>query len=70
MSHEQAALQLVVAVADDIGVDGQRVAQDPLEGKASAVHFGLNAIDCHTALQVLVQVHAAASRGCSGLNRG
>jgi hypothetical protein len=47
MPHEQATLELLVTVADDVGLDLDDVAPDPLRGEPATVDFGNHAINRH-----------------------
>jgi hypothetical protein len=72
--HVEPAFELLVTVADDVGLDGDDVAAYPLHREASPVHLGAHAVDRHPTPQVVGQFtgllrHDALRQVSGGLNR-
>ena len=72
---EQAAVELVVAIAHDVGLDDHLVAGEPLGGEAAAIHVGAHPFDSDAPAQVRGELtrffrHGRLRRDCVWEGRG
>ena len=66
---EEPAVELLVAVADDVGLDDDLVATDPLDGEPAAVDLGHDAVDGHAVDRVGGELGLSIGHG-AGSRRG
>ena len=59
MPHEQSTFELIVAIAHDVGLHVDRLAEDSLDGETATVDLRGRAIDENAALQMMREFHAA-----------
>jgi hypothetical protein len=65
--HVQAAVEFLVAVADDVGLDHHIVAADPLHREAASIHLRPHAIDHHPASELIGEFHGSFPARLPGL---